>query len=288
MSNYITFPCSCYICKKPYTSKGIHSHYLINHTDEGGARHKEKTIKGSKLGALATAKKKKLESQEKEILYNLTPKYCSYCAKLIPFNKRNNIFCSLSCSAKNLNNIRIITGYKLSDESNKRKIAALKAIIRQPSPPKTSIKFCSCEICNQKFIWNEIKRGSARFCSSECMHSHRSRKARNNPGLGTKRSKDEIALYDLCSSHFKNVTSNEKLVDGWDADILIYDTKTAILWNGPWHYKEMNFGNHSLKQVQNRDSIKIKLFENEGWKVLIFEDRYHTPQSAFSLLINDS
>ena len=54
------------------------------------------------------------------------------------------------------------------------------------------------------------------------------------------------------------------------------------------HYKEMNFGNHSLKQVQNRDSIKIKLFENEGWKVLIFEDRYHTPQSAFSLLINDS
>ena len=78
---------------------------------------------------------------------------------------------------------------------------------------------------------------------------------------------------------------NEKIIDGWDADIVIHDTKTAILWNGPWHYQEMNFGNHSLKQIQNRDRIKIKEFTNAGWKVLIFEDRYFTPQTAFNSLI---
>ena len=42
--------------------------------------------------------------------------------------------------------------------------------------------------------------------------------------------------------------------------------------------------NHSLKQVQNRDKIKTKLFKSLGWKVLVFEDRYFTPESAFEII----
>jgi hypothetical protein len=94
-------------------------------------------------------------------------------------------------------------------------------------------------------------------------------------------------LFELCRSHFNNVRSNYIIEDGWDADIVIYDLKIAILWNGPWHYKEMNMSNHSLSQVQTRDKIKKKLFESSGWTVVIFEDRYYTPSSAFEQLVGD-
>ena len=48
----------------------------------------------------------------------------------------------------------------------------------------------------------------------------------------------------------------------------------------------MNIGNHSLKQVQNRDNIKIKEFHNIGWETIIFEDRYYTPETAYEFIKN--
>ena len=65
---------------------------------------------------------------------------------------------------------------------------------------------------------------------------------------------------------------NECLFNGWDADIIIKELKLAILWNGSWHYREMNFNNHSLKQVQNRDRIKLKEIKKLGWKFIIVKD----------------
>jgi hypothetical protein len=94
------------------------------------------------------------------------------------------------------------------------------------------------------------------------------------------RSKDEIALFKLCLDYFINVGHNTVITDGWDADIILNNQKIAVLWNGPWHYKEMPGLKHSLLQVQTRDMIKIKLFEDLGWKVVIFEDRHFTPDSA--------
>lgn len=96
-----------------------------------------------------------------------------------------------------------------------------------------------------------------------------------------KRSKQEIELFDLCNQHFNTVSNNIKIIDNWDADIIIHDYKIAILWNGPWHYKEMNITNHSLSQVQNRDKIKTKLFEENGWIVLHYRDDEYTPTTAF-------
>jgi hypothetical protein len=155
-------------------------------------------------------------------------------------------------------------------------------------PPYTKIEFCTCKYCNKKFVRKQEKGISRTWCSDECKKLGRSLIARNNPGLGTKRSKQEIELYNLCKDHFGEtaVTNNEKIFNGWDADILIYDHRIAILWNGPWHYKEMGFSNHSLKQVQNRDIIKIKEIYAMGWTPIVFEDRYYTPKSAFTNLLS--
>jgi len=74
-------------------------------------------------------------------------------------------------------------------------------------------------------------------------------------------------------------------VDGWDADVIIDDLKFAVLWNGPWHYRQMPLNNHSLIQVQTRDRIKIKTLSNNGWTVLVFEDRHFTPITAFQNIL---
>lgn len=42
--------------------------------------------------------------------------------------------------------------------------------------------------------------------------------------------------------------------------------------------------NHSLKQVQTRDKLKTKLFTDIGIKVIVFEDREFTPETAFVFL----
>lgn len=104
---------------------------------------------------------------------------------------------------------------------------------------------------------------------------------RKSANLVVKRSKDEIALYDLCKNEFNVVKHNEIIAEGWDADIVIEDLKLAILWNGPWHYKQMPHSNHSLEQVQNRDRIKRKVLTENGYNVISFNDNEYTPLSAF-------
>ena len=204
-------------------------------------------------------------------------------------------FCGLSCSAIYLNKARGESGWEISKESKKKISVTLKSKPRKEiiiydfkdykidnytKAPYSPVK--TCDNCGKYFL--KIKYSNN--CSDECSHEIRSRKARaRSNGVLTKRSKLEVELHDLCELSFPNVTSNIKMFDGWDADILLNDHKVAILWNGPWHYREMNFGNHSLKQVQNRDRIKTKIFNDNGWAVEVFEDRHFTPQSAHDALV---
>ena len=87
----------------------------------------------------------------------------------------------------------------------------------------------------------------------------------------TRRSKNEIAFCELCEQHFNNVKHNEQMFNGWDADVIIEDIKVAVLWNGPWHYRQL-FKGHKLKQIQNRDKIKVKEIEKAGYIPYIIKD----------------
>lgn len=86
-----------------------------------------------------------------------------------------------------------------------------------------------------------------------------------------KRSKNEIGFCELCMNHFKNVKHNENIFNGWDADVILEDYKIAILWNGPWHYKQIS-KKVSLESIQNRDKIKIKEIQNCGYYPYIIKD----------------
>lgn len=86
-----------------------------------------------------------------------------------------------------------------------------------------------------------------------------------------RRSKNEIKFCKLCEEYFNNVKHNECIFNGWDADVIIEDIKFAVLWNGPWHYKQIT-KSHSVKQTQNRDKIKIKEIKESGWTPYIIKD----------------
>ena len=87
----------------------------------------------------------------------------------------------------------------------------------------------------------------------------------------TKRSKNEIGFCELCINYFKNVKHNENMFNGWDADVILEDYKIAILWNGPWHYKQIS-KIISLECIHNRDKIKIKNIQNCGYYPYIIKD----------------
>lgn len=86
-----------------------------------------------------------------------------------------------------------------------------------------------------------------------------------------RRSKNEIYFYEICKEYFKSVKSNEGIFNGWDADVIIEDIKVAVLWNGKWHYEKIT-KKHSVKQVQNRDRIKIGEIKKCGYLPYVIKD----------------
>ena len=70
---------------------------------------------------------------------------------------------------------------------------------------------------------------------------------------------------------FLQITTNEPYFDGWDADVIIHSEKTAILWNGIWHYKQIA-KTQSLNQVQARDKIKTAIIYKYGYIPYVIKD----------------
>jgi len=135
-----------------------------------------------------------------------------------------NKFCSRSCAAKFNNRLRP-AGHcsRITPNSNRGK--------------RSRTEYCKVSWCK---ICNSIIRNSNRLtCSDQCLTLSLQIGGKKSAIKRCRRSKDEIHLFQLCVSHFRHVRHNEALVNGWDADIIIDDTKTAILWNGPWHYQKM-------------------------------------------------
>lgn len=93
------------------------------------------------MGSLASHEWSHEEKQQRIKDYEANPNYCKFCGKILPYEKRNNVFCSSSCSAK-FNNPKIKT---------------------KEFPDKY------CKYCNTK-----LKRGTKNtFCNSKCAALYR-------------------------------------------------------------------------------------------------------------------
>lgn len=149
---------------------------------------------------------------------------------------------------------------------------------------RASSKTCRCDNCRKNHIRQRRLQYRLNFLNNDYeihfgrKYSKESWLALHNGGCkgiqhqgDLRRSKNEIEFCKLCEEYFDNVKHNESIFNGWDADIIIEDIKFAILWNGPWHYKQIT-KSHSVKQTQNRDKIKIKEIKESGWTPYIIKD----------------
>lgn len=149
---------------------------------------------------------------------------------------------------------------------------------------RASSKTCRCDNCRKNRIRQRRLQYRLNFLNNDYeihfgrKYSKESWLALHNGGCkgiqhqgDLRRSKNEIEFCKLCEEYFDNVKHNESIFNGWDADIIIEDIKFAVLWNGPWHYKQIT-KSHSVKQTQNRDKIKIKEIEECGWTPYIIKD----------------
>ena len=149
---------------------------------------------------------------------------------------------------------------------------------------RASSKTCRCDNCRKNHIRQRRLQYRLNFLNNDYeihfgrKYSKESWLALHNGGCkgiqhqgDLRRSKNEIEFCKLCEEYFDNVKHNESIFNGWDADIIIEDIKFAVLWNGPWHYKQIA-KSHSVKQTQNRDKIKVKEIKECGWTPYIIKD----------------
>ena len=221
----------------------------------------------------------------------LVMRTCKFCQKLLT-TKYQVSFCNRSCSAKHGNKKRTETGWRHSEEAVKRISAGCTAAnlrihgLKRNEYSKNPKKCC---ICQSPIAY--IDRFVRSTCSKKCNKKRLSENGRKGGKISAsrqiRRSKHEIEMFDLCKNYFTRVGHNEPIFNGWDADILIYDHKLAIMWNGDWHYTEMSFS-QSLLQVQTRDAYRIKQIIKTGWQPYIIEDSTKNPKQpkqAFAELL---
>jgi len=227
-------------------------------------------------------------NREKE--YNKNSILCKNCDKPLSYKRSKsnyNKFCTKSCAAI-FNN----TG-RMNSQISKNKVSnTLKDLYENYEKPRNGITkscyphslvlFQNCCVCNKLF--SKKRHLKTKSCSIECNNKLHILSGQASAKVQKRRSKDEIKLYELIKPLVKCIEHNERMFEGWDADILLPDYKIAISWNGPWHYKDMKGFNHTYKQTHNRDIIKRKVLHKNGWKFLIFEDRYWRPEQAFEII----
>ena len=251
----------CLNCEKPVNNKFCSISCQNKHQNAGRADKKYGELK---LYTVECGKcKKSFEVKERE--------------KLFP--QKEIYYCDRSCA-----NIRV------HSEETKNKIGeSLKIMYKETERPLTKKElkmkvprkqrirkqkmFKICQQCGN----GTLNKG---FCSRSCATTW------NNIHLGigrlaglasvsaqseSRRSKNEIYFGELCANHFKEVKFNEPMFNGWDADVIIEDIKTAVLWNGKWHYSKIK-EKHSVEQVQNRDKIKQREITEKGYQYYVIKD----------------
>ena len=127
----------------------------------------EANRKNSKLGGAAYSKKMADIKFSKIGEYNKNPKLCFLCKNKIPYDKRNNKFCSRACSATYNNSKRDYESTKLTWK-NKVKTPKISKKL-QPSGPYSKLFQCNCSHCKVKFYYRTQKK----YCvNCEQLYSH--------------------------------------------------------------------------------------------------------------------
>jgi hypothetical protein len=164
--NYISPLCSCVVCHVTKSAKGIFSHYINAHTDDGKKKASERGKKGAKVSKEYSANLRKSNIDA----YLNNPLKCKQCDKILPYDIKSNIFCSHSCAATHNNSLR---GNKEPKNSENK---PRKYLFRKLN--------YSCLHCGT--IKEYSSANSNKYCSHTCQQLHR-RKQQIEDGTASSR-----------------------------------------------------------------------------------------------------
>lgn len=202
---------SCIKCKKEFSVKGIHSHYLHEH---GTPEEKQKMKKGITPSISASRQKTQDLFENRIYEYSKNPIKCSVCPNDLTYEERRNKFCSSSCAASFNNKKRL----PRSDESKKKTSDSLigkKKIITNPKNYcKITFKEKICTCCKDRFIL--INSESRTTCSPECQRKN--------------------STYRKIVHEYKNVSGEIILLESsWEVRIAEWLDVNKIEWIRPKH-----------------------------------------------------
>lgn len=181
--------CSCVCCKEVRTAKGIFHHYRLSHTEQGKLELQLKSEKSKAPHKEYLKKQEEIRNQQIQIdkeKYKRDPNKCKECGENIPYEIKNNEFCSKSCVATytNINRIRKKWTNEqkeanrikfLSTKTKKsltEQIQIVKLATKESNCPFSKVTYCKCSHCNTQFTNKSFKK----YCDNcEHLYSHNGR-----------------------------------------------------------------------------------------------------------------
>lgn len=211
----------------------------------------------------------KLRSSNRLAIWIAEKHVCERCGKVMTEKFGSGRFCCRACA----------NGREQTSDQNKKRSATLlehnksndltyNRLVHERLQKNYLANPKYCKVCN-KIIPYELRHHKT--CCTDCAKQSLRQAGLKSASTVVKRSKNEIYFAELCAKQFDTVYCNLPMFNGWDADIIIDNLKIAVLWNGIWHYKQVN-KKHSLEQVQTRDAIKLAEIEKAGYKAYIIKD----------------
>ena len=222
------------------------------------------------------------EQREKE------EKFCLECKNSISrdnidyYNWSTKQFCSKSCSVTCSNKNR------QHSEKTKKKIKSKLIKINRISPyPYSKIFILECRDCNSPFVYKRKSKQLCKSCFEEFRKNHFVSMGRKSAKKQVIRSSREIELYELLSNNY-DCLHNERIFNGFDADILIPKLKLAILWDGIWHYKQVGKLSYNFKQTQRNDKRRLIEIKKKNWNYIIIKDYdpLISPKEAYQVVLD--
>lgn len=189
--------CSCIICHKTKSAKGIFSHVIAAH----GSKDERKHMIGDGKRKKPASTKQTESAKHRREHYSCSPNHCSYCNTALDYDARNNKYCSHSCAAIVRNTGRILSNQQKSKTSVTLK-KKFRTYIRAPYT-----KISQCVVCNNWFP------GTRKTCSEFCYRTKNS----TNGGYKENSTRVRRTLYKGSWMHSGSELCFAKMLD--DANI---------------------------------------------------------------------
>jgi endogenous inhibitor of DNA gyrase (YacG/DUF329 family) len=134
-----------------------------------------------------------------------------------------------------------------------------------------------CPQCNKHLRLVPVEARKRKYCSGTC------RNVATNPAKNGSVSKAEILLCEFLEVAGYIIDRNRRdILNGLEIDIWIPVLQTGIEYNGVYHLQPIH-GEEALQRVQARDSLKKKLAEDLGIRLIVLEDTKSTPARVRAL-----